>query len=213
MSRTAVWLKAFVSLTCVTPATPWNWRASITMRGRTSCFLDIRASPDRRETAIEMVSSIANEVFIPFTVGGGIRSPDDVRQMLESGADKVSINTAAVENGDLVGSRRSASARSALWWRLTLSGWAMGGGRYTLTAGWRRKAGGAGCCRMGDPLRGDGRRGAAGYGNGRGRHAGGVRYRAIALLWNLASTPGVRLPLPNPCPSSSCSGRTSPAPP
>jgi len=65
-------------------------------------FLDIRASPDRRETAIEMVRSIANEVFIPFTVGGGIRSPDDVRQMLESGADKVSINTAAVENADLV---------------------------------------------------------------------------------------------------------------
>ena len=62
-------------------------------------FLDIRASPDRRETAIEMVRSIANEVFIPFTVGGGIRSPDDVRQMLESGADKVSINTAAMENG------------------------------------------------------------------------------------------------------------------
>ena len=71
-------------------------------------FLDIRASPDRRETAIDMVRSIANEVFIPFTVGGGIRSPDDVRQMLESGADKVSINTAAIENGDLV---REASQR------------------------------------------------------------------------------------------------------
>src|SRR6266508_5234085 len=65
-------------------------------------FLDIRASPDRRDTAIDMVRSIANEVVIPFTVGGGIRSPEDVRQMLESGADKVAINTAAVENADLV---------------------------------------------------------------------------------------------------------------
>ena len=65
-------------------------------------FLDIRASPERRDTAIDMVQRIANEVFIPFTVGGGIRSPEDVRQMLESGADKVAINTAAVENADLV---------------------------------------------------------------------------------------------------------------
>jgi len=65
-------------------------------------FLDIRASPERRDTAVDLVQSIANEVFIPFTVGGGIRSPEDVRQMLESGADKVAINTAAVENADLV---------------------------------------------------------------------------------------------------------------
>jgi cyclase len=49
-----------------------------------------------------MVRGIANQIFIPFTVGGGIRSPEDVRQMLESGADKVAINTAAVENPDLI---------------------------------------------------------------------------------------------------------------
>ncbi len=65
-------------------------------------FLDIRASPDRRDTAVDMVQGIADQVFIPFTVGGGIRSPEDVRQMLESGADKVAINTAAVENPQLV---------------------------------------------------------------------------------------------------------------
>jgi cyclase len=65
-------------------------------------FLDIRASPDRRNTAVEMVRSIADQVFIPFTVGGGIRSADDVRRMLESGADKVAINTAAVEDPNLV---------------------------------------------------------------------------------------------------------------
>ncbi len=65
-------------------------------------FLDIRASPERRDTAIDMVRSIADQVFIPFTVGGGIRGCEDVRQMLESGADKVAINTAAVEDPNLV---------------------------------------------------------------------------------------------------------------
>jgi cyclase len=65
-------------------------------------FLDIKASPDRRNTAIHMVRSIADQVFIPFTVGGGIRKADDVRKMLESGADKVAINTAAVEDPHLV---------------------------------------------------------------------------------------------------------------
>jgi len=65
-------------------------------------FLDIKASPDRRNTEIDMVRSIANQVFIPFTVGGGIRAADDVRKMLESGADKVAINTAAVEDPHLL---------------------------------------------------------------------------------------------------------------
>src|SRR3990172_7108797 len=65
-------------------------------------FLDIKASPDRRDTALDMVRRIADQVFIPFTVGGGIRVPEDVRLMLESGADKVAINTAAVENPEFV---------------------------------------------------------------------------------------------------------------
>ncbi len=65
-------------------------------------FLDIRASPERRDTHIDMVRGIADQIFIPFTVGGGVRSSEDVRQMLESGADKVAINTAAVENPELV---------------------------------------------------------------------------------------------------------------
>ncbi len=65
-------------------------------------FLDIKASPEGRDTALEMVRRIADQVFIPFTVGGGIRTTDDIRLMLESGADKVGINTAAVENPDFV---------------------------------------------------------------------------------------------------------------
>ncbi len=65
-------------------------------------FLDIKASPDRRDTAINMVRSIADQVFIPFTVGGGIRTLEDIRAMLGSGADKVSINTAGVENPQFI---------------------------------------------------------------------------------------------------------------
>jgi len=65
-------------------------------------FLDIRASPDNRRTALEMVQRIADQVFIPFAVGGGIRTVEDMRLMLESGADKVAINTAAVRNPQLI---------------------------------------------------------------------------------------------------------------
>ena len=65
-------------------------------------FLDIKASPDGRDTAVQMVRSIADQVFIPFTVGGGIRTLEDIRAMLESGADKVAIHTAAVEPAHLV---------------------------------------------------------------------------------------------------------------
>jgi len=65
-------------------------------------FLDITASPDRRKTVVDMVSKVAEQVSIPFAVGGGIRSTEDMRLVLESGADKVGINTAAVENPNLI---------------------------------------------------------------------------------------------------------------
>ncbi|MBN2159303.1 MAG: imidazole glycerol phosphate synthase subunit HisF [Spirochaetes bacterium] len=65
-------------------------------------FLDITASSDRREIILDMVKRVAEEVHIPFTVGGGIRTIEDVRLILENGADKISINTAAVENPRLV---------------------------------------------------------------------------------------------------------------
>jgi imidazole glycerol-phosphate synthase subunit HisF len=66
------------------------------------CFLDITASSDGRETTVHTVEQIAEHVFIPLTVGGGIRSVDDIRIMLNAGADKVSINTAAIHNPELV---------------------------------------------------------------------------------------------------------------
>ncbi|UQB42063.1 imidazole glycerol phosphate synthase subunit HisF [Thiomicrospira microaerophila] len=65
-------------------------------------FLDITASSDNRETIVHVVEQVASQVFIPLTVGGGIRKVEDVRQMLNAGADKVSINTAAIHNPDFV---------------------------------------------------------------------------------------------------------------
>lgn len=65
-------------------------------------FLDITASSDARGLIFPMIEAVANEVFIPLTVGGGVRSPDDVQRLLNAGADKVSMNTAAVENPDLI---------------------------------------------------------------------------------------------------------------
>lgn len=65
-------------------------------------FLDISASPEGRRTTLEMVSRVADTIFIPFTVGGGIRSVEDAGQALRAGADKVAVNTAAVRDPTLV---------------------------------------------------------------------------------------------------------------
>jgi len=65
-------------------------------------FLDITASSDQRETLLETVAAVASQVFIPLTVGGGIRSVDDIRRLLNAGADKVSINTAAIHRPEFV---------------------------------------------------------------------------------------------------------------
>ena len=74
-------------------------------------FLDITASHERREIVIDMVRRVADSVFIPFTVGGGIRSVDDMRGLLLAGADKVSINSPAVQTPELItaGARRFGS--------------------------------------------------------------------------------------------------------
>jgi len=70
-------------------------------------FLDITASSDERDILLHVIEAVASRVFIPLTVGGGVRRVEDVRRLLNAGADKVSINTAAVQNPDLV---RDASA-------------------------------------------------------------------------------------------------------
>jgi cyclase len=66
------------------------------------CFLDITASHERRKIILDVVARTAETVFMPLTVGGGVREPQDVRDLLNAGADKVSINTAAVQNPDFV---------------------------------------------------------------------------------------------------------------
>src|SRR5206468_3667099 len=65
-------------------------------------FLDITASSEARHIVVDMVRRVADTVFIPFTVGGGIRSAEDIRDILRAGADKVSLNTAAVKNPELI---------------------------------------------------------------------------------------------------------------
>lgn len=72
------------------------------------CFLDITASHEQRDTMVHVVEAVAAQVFIPLTVGGGIRSVEDIRRMLNAGADKVSINSAAVNRPEFVA---EASAR------------------------------------------------------------------------------------------------------
>lgn len=74
-------------------------------------FLDITASSDQRDLILEVIEAVATQVFIPLTVGGGVRAVEDVRRLLNAGADKVSINTAAVQNPQLVAdaSRRYGS--------------------------------------------------------------------------------------------------------
>src|SRR3979411_2453342 len=65
-------------------------------------FLDITASSDERDILLHVIEAVAARVFIPLTVGGGVRKVEDVRRLLNAGADKVSINTAAVQNPQLV---------------------------------------------------------------------------------------------------------------
>src|SRR5213594_3968939 len=71
-------------------------------------FLDITATHEGRESMYDVVRRTAENVFIPFTVGGGIRTVDDVRRMLRTGADKVSLNTAAVRNPRVLGDAADA---------------------------------------------------------------------------------------------------------
>ncbi|MCG5053956.1 MAG: imidazole glycerol phosphate synthase subunit HisF [Myxococcales bacterium] len=78
------------------------------------CFLDISASSDGRATTLDMVRATAEQVFLPLTVGGGVRSVENVRELLLAGADKVGINTAAVKDPDLVARAADAYGRQAI---------------------------------------------------------------------------------------------------
>lgn len=118
-------------------------------------FLDITASSDKRSIVSDLVRRVADNVFIPFTVGGGLNSVDDVRAMLRAGADKVTLNTAAVENPDLISEaaetfgsqcvvvaidarRRKASTDSPAAWEVFTHGGRRGAGEGVLE--WAQRA-------------------------------------------------------------------------
>ncbi len=103
-------------------------------------FLDITASSDARETIVEVIERVADQVFIPLTVGGGVRRVEDVRRLLNAGADKVSINTAAVENPALVEEAAHRFGSQAIV--VAIDARAAGAGRWEVyTHGGRRASG------------------------------------------------------------------------
>ncbi|MPL65643.1 Imidazole glycerol phosphate synthase subunit HisF [bioreactor metagenome] len=77
-------------------------------------FLDITASCEERKTMVQVVEETASQVFIPFTVGGGIRALGDIRTMLKAGADKISLNTAAVKNPELIAEGAKSFGRQCI---------------------------------------------------------------------------------------------------
>jgi imidazole glycerol-phosphate synthase subunit HisF len=78
------------------------------------CYLDIGAAPEERGTLLDLVHRTAREVFVPLTVGGGVRSPEDMRSVLRAGADKVAFNTAAASQPSLIDSCASAFGRQCV---------------------------------------------------------------------------------------------------
>lgn len=97
-------------------------------------LLDITATHEGRGTMMDIVERVAKTVFIPFTVGGGIRTTDDFKELLRAGADKISVNSAAVRNPDLINEAAENSAASALCAPLTQSAVKTQAGKFTSTA-------------------------------------------------------------------------------
>ena len=95
-------------------------------------FLDITATSDERDLILHIIEAVASQVFIPLTVGGGVRSVADVRRLLNAGADKVSFNSAAVADPTLIREASAATARSASSSRSMPSG-----GRVPIAVEWR----------------------------------------------------------------------------
>ena len=104
-------------------------------------FLDIRASHEGRDTIVEVVNRVARQVFVPLTVGGGIRNSEDVRILLQAGADKVSINTAAVERPALISEAAEQFGSQCVVLAIDAKKNEDGGGWTVYTYGGRRPAG------------------------------------------------------------------------
>ncbi len=142
-------------------------------------FLDITATHESRDIVTEMVRRVADTVFIPFTVGGGIRTVEDMRAILLAGADKVSINSAAVKTPELIseGAKRFGSqcivvamdARRRTGRKFGPAGRGLG-----CLCQRRAHQHGQGCSGMGQGDRASGRRGDPAHQHGRGRHQSGL---------------------------------------
>ena len=103
------------------------------------CFLDITASSDERDILLHVIEAVAAQVFIPLTVGGGVRKVEDVRRLLNAGADKVSINTAAVQNPGLVAEASGIVGNQCIV--VAIDAKRRGGGWEVYTHGGRKPAG------------------------------------------------------------------------
>ncbi len=97
-------------------------------------FLDITASHEQRDTIVEVVKQVSEEVFIPLTVGGGIRTPEDVRKMLNAGADKCSFNSAAVENPQVIADAAAHFGNQCIVVAIDARGYRPGQSRPTVDA-------------------------------------------------------------------------------
>lgn len=104
-------------------------------------FLDITATSDRRNTVVDMVRRVAEKVFIPFTVGGGIRTTDDFREILRAGADKVSVNSAAVYDPNLIADAADKFGSQCVVVAIDAKRRADGSGWNVYTAGGRHDTG------------------------------------------------------------------------
>jgi cyclase len=105
------------------------------------CFLDITASHEGRGTILDVVARTAERVFVPLTVGGGVRAVDDVRRLLQAGADKVSLNTAAVADPSLVDASAAAFGSQAIVVAVDARRRPVGGGFEVFTHGGRTPTG------------------------------------------------------------------------
>src|SRR2546421_1379670 len=104
-------------------------------------FLDITASHEKRETIVELARRTADDVFIPFTIGGGVRSAEDAQAVLDAGADKVSVNSAAVARPELIGELAEVFGAQCVVLAIDARGRCNGGGYEVYTAGGRTPSG------------------------------------------------------------------------
>ena len=150
-------------------------------------FLDITASSDRREIVAELVRRVADEVFIPFTVGGGLRSVEDIRAILRAGADKITLNTAAVEDPKLISACAETFGSQCVVVAIDARG--RDDRRLGSLHAWRPAARRTRCYRMGHDGGKTRRRRDSSDEHGLRRHARRLRYRADARSFEAVRIP------------------------